>query len=102
MFHADITFVLALIALAAGALLVISSKTRSDVMTVICKIIGFVVIVIAALAILFAGHIIIRSHLIKHVMMYNIIHKRKMMPGMMHHRMMKPRMRKKMQSKKPM
>jgi len=97
MFHADIIFVLALIALAAGALLVILSKTRSDVMTVICKIIGFVVIVIAALAILFAGHIIIRSHLIKHVVMYNMIHQSKTVP-----RMMKPYMRKKMQGKKPM
>ncbi len=82
-FHADITFVLALIALASGALLILLAKTKSDIITATCRVIGFIIIVISALILLYSGHNMVKKHIFKHAMM----------PGMMHRPMMRPGMR---------
>jgi len=82
-FHADITFALALIALASGALLILLAKTKSDIITAACRVIGFIIIVISVLILLCSGHDMIKKHIFKHAMM----------PGMMHRPMMRRGMR---------
>ncbi len=58
MFHADITFTLALIALVSGAFLVLSARTQKDTMS--CKIIGHAVAIIAIVILLFSGYCVIK------------------------------------------
>jgi hypothetical protein len=98
MFHSDITFVLALIALAYGALVVLKSKKYEDAMSMTCKIIGIIVAILAILAILGAGQRMFRTHMMKCAMMRGMMYQRKMMP--IRNKMMKPIMLKKMQGKK--
>ena len=59
MFHADLTFVLALIALALGASLILSAKTHSEISTVLCQLAGFTVVILAIITLFFSGYILI-------------------------------------------
>lgn len=97
MFHADITFVLALIALATGGFLVLFAKIHKDISTGICTVVGYVVAILAILAILCSSYGMFRSHVIRHQMMANRMQLIKMAPYKMmrHHRMMRHRMMRK-------
>lgn len=96
LFHADITFVLALIALAYGALVVLKSKKYKDTMSATCKIIGFIIAILAILAILSSGQRMFRMHMMKCAMMHNMMYQRRMVPIIMHRKTMKSIMNKKM------
>lgn len=61
MCHADITFVLALIALSAGALLVLFAKAHKEIPTRPCIVIGYVVVGLSIIIILFSGYKMLRS-----------------------------------------
>ncbi|MGD9152771.1 MAG: hypothetical protein PVG30_03825 [Gammaproteobacteria bacterium] len=100
MFHSDITFVLALIALAYGALVVLKSKKYADAMGITCKIIGIIIAVLAILAILGSGQRMFKTHVVKCAMMRNMMLQKRMMPTPMQRKMMKPVMYKKMRGMK--
>jgi exosortase/archaeosortase len=68
MFHADITFTLALIALVAAAFLVLSAKTHPNIPTLACKTIGYAVAVIAIVMLLFTGFMTVKTSLITYPM----------------------------------
>jgi uncharacterized membrane protein YdbT with pleckstrin-like domain len=55
MFHVDITFTLALIALVLAAHLVLTAKVHTDVSAISCTLIGYIVVVIALIILLFSG-----------------------------------------------
>ena len=61
MFHSDITFTLALIALVSGAFLILSSKTGPDIKTLPCRIIGHIVVIISLVILLFSGFLVIKK-----------------------------------------
>lgn len=78
MFHSDITFTLALIALVAAAFLVFSAKAHPDIPTLPCKAIGYAVVVIAIVMLLFTGFLTVKRSLIpcpmkmKYMMMHHM------------------------------
>ncbi len=80
MFHADITFVLALIALATGGFLILFAKIHKDIAAGICSAIGYVVAVLAIIALLFSGYGILRTHTVKHQMMFNMMQRGRIAP----------------------
>jgi hypothetical protein len=59
MFHADLTFVLALIALTMGASLILSAKTHPEISTALCQLAGFTVIILAIITLFFSGYTLI-------------------------------------------
>lgn len=99
-FHADITFVLALIALAYGALLVLKSKKYTDAMATTCKIIGIIVAVFSILMALSSGQGMIRMHMMKCAMMHKMMYQRPMASMAMNRKIIKTGMYKKMQNMK--
>ena len=99
MFHADITFVLALIALATGGFLVLFAKIHKDISTGICSVVGYAVAILAILAILCSSYGMFRSHVVRHQMMANRMQRTRMAPCRMmrRHRMTRRRMVRHMQ-----
>lgn len=55
MFHVDITFTLALIALVLAGRLILSAKVHTDVSAIPCVLIGYGVTIIALIILLFSG-----------------------------------------------
>jgi hypothetical protein len=84
MFYAGIIFVLALIALVAGASLIFKTKFHKEVPAGPCSFIGYAVIVLSTIVILFSGYGMFRGYFMHRTMM------RKMMPMMQ--KMMKDKM----------
>ena len=68
MFHADITFTLALIALVAAAFLVLSAKAHPDIPALACQTIGYVVAIIAIVMLLFTGFLTVKRSLVPYPM----------------------------------
>ena len=83
MFHADITLVLALIALAAGALLVLMAKNHKDAIGMTCRVIGIIIAVLAILMTLCSAHKIMKMRILKYSMMHNMMYQRRMPPQIM-------------------
>lgn len=106
MFHADVTFVLALIALVAGAFLVLSAKVHKEISTTPCTVIGFIVVILSIIVILFSGYGMLRSHTMKCnmkcKMMSNMMQQGKRAPCMMMQQMKKNPGMPMMQGKMPM
>ena len=92
MFHSDITFTLALIALVVAAFLVLSAKVHPDIPTLPCKAIGYTVAVIAIVMLLFTGFLTVKRSLIPCPM--------KMKYMMMHHMQMQQQMTKNKKQKR--
>lgn len=69
MFHSDITFVLALIALVAGIFLLFSIKARKEAATPTNKFIGYAVVVLSIIMILCSGYRMLQWHFIRARMM---------------------------------
>lgn len=90
MFHADITFVLALIALVAGASLILSVKSHKGLSTGSCTFIGYAVIILSIIIILFSGYGMLRGHFMHRAIMRRMMHRGKRTPCMMMRKMQKP------------
>jgi hypothetical protein len=93
MFPADITFVLALIALVAGAFLLLFIKTQKEAATYVYKFIGFAVVILSIIMILCSGYGMLRWHFIRGKMMRRgrMMHMMKRpMHRPMHHKGLKP------------
>lgn len=69
MFHADITFVLALIVLVAGAFLLFFTKTQKEIPANLYKFIGFAVVILSIIMILCSGYRMVQWHFIRGRMM---------------------------------
>jgi hypothetical protein len=61
LFHSDLTFVLALIALAMGALVLLKAKKFADLGTKPCRVIGYLIVILALLALIFSGYWAVQS-----------------------------------------
>jgi glucan phosphoethanolaminetransferase (alkaline phosphatase superfamily) len=68
MFHTDITFTLALIALVLAAYLVLLAKVHTDVSAIPCTLIGYAVVVIALIVLLFSGFFMVNKTMIGYEM----------------------------------
>lgn len=68
MFHADITFVFAILTLVAGAYLVLNAKIHKEISTVPCKIIGYIAVILSILMLLFSGYGMIKRCAMRHTM----------------------------------
>ncbi len=95
MFHADITFVLGLIALVAGAALIFSVKSNKEALIGLCTFIGYAVIALSIIIILCCGYGVVRGHFMRRGMMRQMMRRGRMMP-MMHRGKMMPMMQKQM------
>lgn len=84
MFHADMTFTLALIALVSGASLILATKKHAEIPTLSCQIIGYTVSVLAIVILLFSGSLMVKGSLMRHHMHSAIMQMHK------GHRMHKP------------
>ncbi len=84
MFHVDITFTLALIALVMGAYLALLAKVHSDnIPTLPCALIGYVVVIIALIVLLFSGLSLVGKSITgyqMHTQMMQLQRSRMMMP----------------------
>lgn len=83
MFHVDITFTLALIALVLAAYLVLSAKVHTDVSAIPCTLIGYAVVVIALIILLFSGISMVNRAMMgyqMHTQMMQLQHGQMMMP----------------------
>jgi len=84
MFHADITFTLALIALAFATMILMKAKKFAELGVSGCKFFGYVVAVLAIIMLIFSGYSTVRQS----IFMCKL-HSR--MSRMMHRKMMKRR-----------
>jgi len=91
MFYSGITFVLALIALVAGASLIFKIKFHKEVPAGSCTFIGYAVIILSIIVILFSGYGMLKGYFMRRDMMRQIMRRGKMMP-MMQKKMKKPGM----------
>ena len=69
MFFIGITFVLALIALVAGASLILAAQSRKGFSASSCTFIGYVVIVLSIIIILFYGYGMLRGYFMSRAIM---------------------------------
>lgn len=86
MFNSGIIFVLALISLSAGAILIDPVKRPKEVSRGLCNVIGFFVIVLSIIALLFSGYCMLKTysykrHMIPHYMQGQMPMQQHMMPG---------------------
>jgi hypothetical protein len=93
MFNAGITFVLALIALVAGASLIFKTKFHKEVQAGFCSFIGYAVIVLSIIVILFSGYGMVRGYFMHRGMMRKMMQGDKGMPCMTMQKMMKDKMK---------
>jgi len=94
MFHTDITFALALIALVLAAYLVLLAKVHTDVSAIPCTLIGYAVIVIALVVLLFSGFSMVNKTMMgyeMHTQMMQVRHSQ-MMSDMMPMHLQRERM----------
>jgi hypothetical protein len=87
-FHADITFILALIALASGTIVVLLAKAQAEAMSITCKVIGVVIIVLSILMGLYSVNGMFKKRMVKRAMIYNVMQQKRMM---LRNKMLKPR-----------
>jgi len=66
MFHSDLTFVLALMALAMGVFLVLTAKKNAELGTKLAKFFGYIIVILALLAVIFSGYCAARSSYLMH------------------------------------
>jgi|GEM_PF-4661910 len=94
MFHADITLTLALIALAIGAHLALSAKMRTDISTLAYTFIGYIVIIVALIILLFSGFSIMGRTMMGYQMHTQMMQLRQgqMMPHVTHLYLQRQRM----------
>lgn len=70
MFNSGVIFVLALISLSAGAVLIDPVKRPKEVSRGLCNVIGFFVIVLSIIALLFSGYCMLKTYSYKRHMIY--------------------------------
>jgi hypothetical protein len=96
MFNSGIIFVLALISLSAGAVLIDPVKKTKETSRGFCNVIGFFVIILSIIILLFSGYCMLKTYSYTRHMMYRgqMPMQQQMAPGMRGHMMM-DRMQKK-------
>jgi len=90
MFFIGITFVLALIALVAGASLILAAQSRKGFAASSCTFMGYVVIVLSIIIVLFSGYGMFRGYFMRRAIMRKMMHQGKVTPCMMMQKMQKP------------
>ena len=77
MFHNDVTFVLSIFALVAGAALLLFAKVHRDLSTKPCRVIGYIAVILSVLMLLCSGYSMVRSYAMKCQMQTQMMQKMK-------------------------